>query len=181
MSRIGKLPIQVPAGVTVSVDANNKVTVEGPKGKLERNINKAIKIDVNGAVVTLTALDASKEANALYGLSRSLVFNMVKGVSEGYKKNLIVNGVGFKVFDKGDHLQLNIGFSHPVDVKPLEGIKLSCPSVTEILVEGADKEKVGQMAANIRAIKPVEPYHAYGIRYSTETVVMKEGKTAGKK
>lgn len=181
MSRIGKLPIQIPAGVTVSVDESNKVTVEGPKGKLERNINKAIKIDVNGAVVTLTTLDASKEANALYGLSRTLVFNMVKGVSEGYKKNLIVNGVGFKVFDKGDHLQLNIGFSHPVEVKPLEGIKLSCPSVTEILVEGADKEKVGQMAANIRAIKPVEPYHAYGIRYSTETVVMKEGKTAGKK
>ena len=181
MSRIGKLPIQIPAGVTVSVDGNNKVTVEGPKGKLERNINKAIKIDVNNGVATLTTLDASKEANALYGLSRSLIFNMVKGVSEGYSKNLIVNGVGFKVFDKGDHLQLNIGFSHPVDVKPLEGIKLSCPSVTEILVEGADKEKVGQMAANIRAIKPVEPYHAYGIRYSTETVVMKEGKTAGKK
>ncbi len=181
MSRIGKLPIQIPSGVTVSVDENNKVIVEGPKGKLERNINRVIKIDVANELVTLTTLNASKEANALYGLSRTLIANMVKGVSEGYAKTLVINGVGYKVFDKGDHLEMLIGFSHPVVVKSIEGVKLSCPSVTEIKVEGADKEKVGQMAANIRAIKPVEPYHAYGIRYSDETVVMKEGKTAGKK
>ncbi|MBQ9785935.1 MAG: 50S ribosomal protein L6 [Clostridia bacterium] len=181
MSRIGKQPINVPAGVTVTVDTNNLVVVEGKLGKLEQKISKLIKVEVNSNVVTLTTVDSSKEANSMHGLYRTLISNMVEGVTNGFSKTLIINGVGYKAFDKGDHIQLNIGYSHPVEVRPMEGIKLSCPTVTEVKVEGASKEKVGQMAASIRAIKPVEPYHAYGIRYSDEVVIRKEGKTAGKK
>ena len=165
-----------------TINKGDDVVYLGEKNDFKDKIvtHRVIKIDVANELVTLTTLNASKEANALYGLSRTLIANMVKGVSEGYAKTLVINGVGYKVFDKGDHLEMLIGFSHPVVVKSIEGVKLSCPSVTEIKVEGADKEKVGQMAANIRAIKPVEPYHAYGVRYADEVVMRKVGKAAGK-
>ena len=180
MSRIGKKPITIPAGVTVTVDGNNNVVVEGKKGKLEQLIKKGVKVNVNDGVVTLETTNDSTEANSLHGLYRTLISNMVVGVTEGFSKVLTINGVGYKAVQKGENLELNLGFSHPVIVKPMEGVSLSCPSPLEIKVEGISKELVGQMAANIRAIRPVEPYHAYGIRYSDEVVIRKEGKKAGK-
>ena len=180
MSRIGKKPITIPAGVTVSVDGNNNVVVKGPKGELTQNVNKQIKVIVDGGVVTFERTNESTQSNSMHGLYRSLVENMIIGVTQGFSKNLTINGVGYKATQKGDEIELNLGFSHPVFVKPMENIKLSCPSPLEIKVEGISKEAVGQMAANIRAIRPVEPYHAYGIRYSDEVVIKKEGKKAGK-
>ena len=180
MSRIGKKPITIPAGVTVTVDDKNNVVVEGPKGKLEQLVKNSIKVTSQNGQVTLEVLNDSTEANSMHGLYRTLINNMVIGVTEGFSKSLIVNGVGYKVVQKGENLEMNLGLSHTVTVKPMEGIKLSCPTPLEIKVEGISKEKVGQMAANIRAIRPVEPYHAYGIRYSDEVVIKKEGKKAGK-
>lgn len=180
MSRIGKKPISIPAGVTVTVDAHNKVTVENSKGKLEQAVNRLIGITIENGVVTLTPKNTSREANEAHGLYRTLISNMVDGLTHGFTKSLTINGVGYKVATKGNGIQLNIGFSHSVEVQPMEGIKLSCPTPLEIKVEGYNKEVVGQMAANIKAIKPVEPYHAYGIRYTNEVVVKKEGKKAGK-
>jgi len=180
MSRIGKKPISIPAGVTVTVDAHNKVTVENSKGKLEQAVNRLIGITIENGVVTLTPKNTSREANEAHGLYRTLISNMIDGLTHGFTKSLTINGVGYKVATKGNGIQLNIGFSHPVEVQPMEGIKLSCPTPLEIKVDGYNKEVVGQMAANIKAIKPVEPYHAYGIRYTNEVVVKKEGKKAGK-
>ncbi len=179
MSRIGKKPITIPAGVTVSVDKSNKVVVEGPKGKLEQQIGNLTKVAIENGQVTLTPTNDSRQANSMHGLYRTLINNMIEGVTHGFSKTLTINGVGFKVNQKGENLELNLGFSHLVTVKPVEGIKLSCSGL-DIKVEGISKELVGQMAANIRAIKPVEPYHAYGIRYSGEVVMRKEGKKAGK-
>lgn len=180
MSRIGKRPITIPEGITVTVDENNNVFVEGSKGKLERHINKVMQVEVAEGKVTVTPKDNSRKAQSMHGLYRTLIDNMVIGLTEGYSKSLIINGVGYKGVQKGDSLQLNLGLSHIVEVHPMEGIKLSCPTPLEIKVEGVDKEKVGQMAANIRKIRPVEPYHAYGIRYSDEVVVKKQGKKTGK-
>lgn len=180
MSRIGKKPITIPAGVTVSVDELNNVVVKGPKGEQTQNVNKVIKVSVLDGSVTFEALNDSTQANSMHGLYRTLVENMIIGVTQGFSKNLTINGVGYKAVQKGEDIELNLGFSHPVIVKPMQNIKLSCPSPLEIKVEGINKEQVGQMAANIRAIRPVEPYHAYGIRYSDEVVVKKEGKKAGK-
>lgn len=181
MSRIGKKIITVPAGVTVTCDENNKVVVEGPKGKLEQVVaNKNIKVNIQGGQVSLEALDESTKTNSMHGLYRTLIDNMIIGVTQGFSKNLTINGVGYKAVMKGQDVELSLGLSHTVTVKPMENIKLSCPSPLEIKVEGISKEQVGQMAANIRAIRPVEPYHAYGIRYSDEVVIKKEGKKAGK-
>lgn len=180
MSRIGKKPITIPAGVTVSVDNKNIVVVKGPKGELTQNVNKAIKVVVNDGVVTFEKTNDSTQANSMHGLYRTLVDNMIIGVTQGFSKNLTINGVGYKAVQKGEDIELNLGLSHPVIVKPMKDIKLSCLSPLEIKVEGISKEAVGQMAANIRAIRPVEPYHAYGIRYSDEVVIKKEGKKAGK-
>ena len=180
MSRIGKKPIALPAGVTVSVD-NGLVTVKGAKGTLSRNVDRAIGVEVDGIVVTLTCPDGAKsDVQAKHGLYRALVANMVKGVSEGFTRNLIINGVGYKATVAGNKLVLNIGYSHPIEVVAPQGITFTCPSQTEITVSGIDKELVGQTAANIKAKRPVEPYHAYGVRYKEETVIMKEGKKAGK-
>ena len=180
MSRIGKKPITIPAGVTVSVDDKNVVLVEGPKGKLSQQVNKVIKVTVKDGVISFDKSNDSTQANSMHGLYRTLVDNMIIGVTQGFSKNLTINGVGYKVVQKGENLELSLGLSHTVEVKPEENIKLSCPSPLEIKVEGISKEAVGQMAANIRAIRPVEPYHAYGIRYSDEVVIKKEGKKAGK-
>ena len=180
MSRIGKKPITIPAGVTCTFE-NGVVTVSGKLGKLEQKISDLLKVEIDGNEIKLTPVNDSREANSLHGLSRTLISNMIDGVTNGFSKNLIINGVGAKVFDKNGSIELKLGFSHPVEFKAPEGITLSCPSVTEIKVFGYDKQKVGQVAANIRAIKPVEPYHLYGIRYDYEVVAKKEGKTAAKK
>ncbi len=180
MSRIGKKPITIPAGVTVTVDGNNNVVVKGPKGELTQKVDKLIKVNVNDGVVTFERTDESTKSNSMHGLYRTLVDNMIIGVTQGFSKSLTINGVGYKASQKGEEIELNLGLSHPVFVKPIENIKLSCPTPLEIKVEGINKETVGQMAANIRAIRPVEPYHAYGIRYSDEVVIKKEGKKAGK-
>ena len=180
MSRIGKKPITLPAGVTLSVD-NGIVTVKGSKGTLVRNIGNEIGVEIDGATVTMTCPDGAKsDVQAKHGLYRALVANMVKGVSEGFTRNLIINGVGYKAAVQGNKLVLNIGYSHPIEVVAPEGITFACPTQTEITVSGIDKELVGQTAANIKAKRPVEPYHAYGVRYKEETVIMKEGKKAGK-
>ncbi len=180
MSRIGNKPITLPAGVTLTID-DGLVTVKGAKGTLSRHVDKCIGVKVEGATVTLNIVDASEDdVQAKHGLYRALLANMVKGVSEGFSRNLIINGVGYKATVNGDKLVLNIGYSHPIEVVAPQGISFSCPSQTEVVVSGIDKELVGQTAANIKAKRPVEPYHAYGVRYKEEAVVLKEGKKAGK-
>ncbi len=179
MSRIGRAPVTIPAGVTVEVKANEFV-VKGPKGTLTQDYDPKITITVEGNVAHLTRADELKETKAKHGLYRALLFNMVKGVTEGYEKVLIVNGVGWKVQKQGNGILLNVGFSHPVEVPAVEGITFECPSQTEISVKGINKVVVGQTAASIRAIRLPEPYHGYGIRYKDEVIERKEGKTAGK-
>ena len=180
MSRIGKKPITLPAGVTLE-NVNGLVTVKGPKGTLTREIDTCIGVNIDGATVTLTCPeDAKRDVQAKHGLYRALLANMVTGVSQGFTKNLVINGVGYKVAVQGDKLVLNIGYSHPIEVVAPAGIKFETPSATDIVVSGIDKELVGQTAANIKAKRPVEPYHAYGVRYKDETVILKEGKKAGK-
>ena len=185
MSRIGKAPIVLPAGVTVSVDEANLVTVTGPKGTLTEQVTGNVKVTLveneGKKEVLLVAGDNNKETNAKHGLYRALVANMVTGVSEGFKKSITINGVGYKCAVQGNKLNLNIGFSHPVNVEIPADLKVTCPSNTEILVEGISKVNVGQFAADIKAIKKVEPYHGYGIYYTNETVRRKEIKKTGKK
>ncbi len=179
MSRIGKKVIAVPAGVTVDF-AGGVVTVKGPKGTLTREIKGNIDVKHEGAEVHVLALDEAKETNARHGLYRALIADMVKGVSEGFTRSLEIKGVGWKGQMQGTKLVLNVGFSHPVDFAAPEGIKLECPTATEITVSGIDKVLVGQVAADLRAIRIPEPYHGYGIRYKGEHVEHKEGKTSGK-
>lgn len=178
MSRIGKKPIVLPQGVTVNVNGK-VVTVTGPKGTLSREINPKIIVKVENNEVNLINNNSDPQCNAYHGLYRQLIANMVEGVSKGFEKSLNVNGVGFKINQQGQDLVLNIGFSHPVLLKAIPGIELSCDK-TVITVKGIDKELVGQFAAKVRSIKPVEPYHAYGISYTDEVVVRKEVKS-GKK
>ncbi len=179
MSRIGRMPISVPAGVEISVQ-NNLVTVKGPKGTLSQQVGKEITVKIENNEIVLTRANDQKEVRAQHGLYRALLHNMVEGVTKGFSKSLIINGVGYKAQMQGKKLVLNIGYSHPIEFDPPEGISIKCPSLNEVVVEGFDKTVVGQVAANIRAKRVVEPYHAYGIRYKDEVVVMKEGKTAGK-
>ncbi len=181
MSRIGKKPIVLPAGVEFAVSNQNVVTISGKLGKLEQKVSNLLKVELNDGIITVSTLNNSREANSQHGLFRTLIANMVEGVTNGFSKNLIINGVGYKVFERPTGIELKIGYSHPVFFDAPEGIKITCPTQQEIKVTGFDKQKVGQVAANIRAIQPVEPYHAYGIRYSDEVVIRKEGKTAGKK
>ena len=179
MSRIGKLPITIPAGVTVSVDAENVVTVSSNKGTLTQKVSKLIKVNVENNQVIVEKVAETTEANAMHGLYRTLINNMVIGVTQGFKKSLTVNGVGFKVTKQGNKLVMNLGLSHPVEVVEADGVKLNANN-NEIIVEGISKEAVGAMASKIRAIRPVEPYHGYGIRYTDEKVSLKEGKSSGK-
>ncbi|MBQ7351970.1 MAG: 50S ribosomal protein L6 [Clostridia bacterium] len=178
MSRIGRNPIEIPAGVNVTVN-NSVVSVTGPKGSLSREINPKIEVVVEGSTVKVLNNNTETQYRAYHGLYRQLIANMVEGVSKGFEKSLNVNGVGYKLAQQGQDLLLNIGFSHPVVVKAIPGITLSCDKTT-IKVAGIDKELVGQFAAKIRDIKPVEPYHAYGISYTDEVIVRKEVKS-GKK
>lgn len=178
MSRVGRNPIEIPAGVSVNVNGS-LVSVTGPKGSLQREVNPKIEVVVEGNTVKVLNNNTEAQYKAYHGLYRQLIANMVEGVSKGYEKVLNVNGVGYKITQQGQDLLLNIGFSHPVVVKAVEGITLSCEKTT-IKVAGIDKELVGQFAAKIRDIKPVEPYHAYGISYADEVIVRKEVKS-GKK
>ena len=179
MSRIGKMPVVIPAGVTVEYK-DSVLTVKGAKGSLSQQITGAIDVKVEGNHVVVEALNAEQETNARHGLYRALIASMVKGVSEGYTKGLEVRGVGWKVAKQGNKLVLNVGFSHPIEFAEPAGIKLECPTQTEITVSGIDKVLVGQVAADLRAIRLPEPYHGYGIRYKGENVEHKEGKTSGK-
>lgn len=180
MSRIGNAQIIIPAGVTVEV-SNGVITVKGPKGTLTQSYDTVITPNVEGNVIKFTRANELGDTKAKHGLYRALTANMVKGVTEGFKKNLIVNGVGWKVAKQGNKVVMNVGFSHPVEVTEIAGITLECPSQTEISVSGIDKEKVGQFAAMIRGVREPEPYHGYGIRYSDEVIERKVGKAAGGK
>ena len=179
MSRVGKHSIIIPQGVNVAVDANNIVTVTGPKGTLSRDIHKDIKVVIENNQVSVLNENDNKELSKLQCLSRQLINNMVIGVSKGFEKRLTINGVGYKITQKGQDLVLNIGYSHPVELKPVDGITLSFDK-NEVIIQGIDKEKVGQYACKVKDIRKVEPYHAYGIYYSDEVVRRKERKT-GKK
>ena len=178
MSRIGRNPIEIPAGVSIAVSGST-VTVTGPKGTLSREINPKIEVKIEGSVCNVLNNNKEAQYKAYHGLYRQLIANMVEGVSKGFAKSLNVNGVGYKVTQQGQDLVLNIGLSHPVELKAIPGIELSCDK-TVVTVKGIDKELVGQYAAKVRAIKPVEPYHAYGISYTDEVIVRKEVKS-GKK
>ena len=179
MSRVGRAPVAIPAGVTVDVK-EGVMTVKGPKGTLTQDIDPQIAVAVEGGNATLTRANDTKEHRAKHGLYRALLHNMVVGVTNGYTKSLVINGVGYKVAKQGNKIVLNVGYSHPIEFAEIEGIKLDCPTQTEISVSGIDKVKVGQVAANIRSIREPEPYHGYGIRYKDEVIERKEGKTAGK-
>lgn len=175
MSRIGNSPISLPSGVEVKVNGDT-VVVKGPKGSLTQAVNSAITVVVDDGTVTVSRRDDERQNRALHGLTRALINNMVIGVSEGYTKELTAVGVGYRASLKGDTLELLVGFSHPVNIKTPEGITLEVPEPTKIIVSGIDKQKVGQVAANIRAVRPPEPYKGKGIRYVDEHVRRKAGK-----
>ena len=177
MSRIGKKPIAIPAGVEVKIDGSN-VTVKGPKGTLSQSFNQAMAIKVEGNELTVTRPSDEKEHRALHGLTRTLIANMVEGVTNGYKKELEVNGVGYRVQKQGKDLVMNLGFSHQVIMSEIEGITIEVPGPNSIVISGADKQKVGQFAAEVRKKRPPEPYKGKGIKYAGEHIRRKEGKAA---
>ena len=177
MSRIGKLPITVPAGVTVTVDENNFVTVKGPKGTLTQQVDPAITLKQEGNILTLERPTDSKPHKAMHGLYRALVHNMVVGVTDGFTKTLEMVGTGYRASVEGKTLTINIGFSHPVVLEAPEGITYETPNQTTILVKGSNKQQVGNLAADIRAIRKPEPYLGKGIKYQNEHIRRKEGKT----
>ena len=179
MSRIGQAPITVPAGVDVNI-VGTHITVKGPKGSLDREIPAGITIDVDGDTLTCVRPNDENKSRALHGLVRSLVNNMVLGVTEGFKKELQIVGVGYRAEAQGKDIRLSLGFSHTIDVKAPEGISFELPAQTQVIVSGIDKEVVGQVAANIRSLRKPEPYKGKGVRYLGERVVRKAGK-AGKK
>lgn len=180
MSRIGRKPIAVPAGVEVKIDGHT-VTVKGPKGTLTRTLNEEMTISMEGSEVLVTRPNDDIKERSLHGLTRTLIHNMVVGVTEGFEKKLEIQGVGYNAQMQGKNLKLSLGFSHPVIVVPPEGITISTPSSVVIVVSGADKEKVGSVAAEIRAWRQPEPYKGKGIRYSGEHVRRKAGKTGATK
>ena len=178
MSRIGRLPITVPAGVEVTLDGNT-VTVKGAKGTLTGTFDSNMTITLDGGVVTVTRPDDKKENRALHGLTRTLIANMIEGVSNGFKKELEIVGIGYRCSVEGGTLVLNVGYSHQVRLTPPEGVTVEAPAPNKIIVNGYDKQKVGQFAAEVRGVRPPEPYKGKGIKYVDEVVRRKEGK-AGK-
>ena len=180
MSRVGRLPIAIPAGVTVTVSADNVVTVKGPKGELVKAMHKDMNIAVENNEIVVTRPSDQKDHRALHGLTRALINNMVNGTSEGYQKTLELVGVGYRAQLQGKKLVMNLGFSHPVEVEPMEGITFETPAATKVVVKGIDKEIVGAQAADIRRWRKPEPYKGKGIKFEGEYIRRKEGKT-GKK
>ena len=180
MSRVGKMPIAIPAGVTVTVTPENVVTVKGPKGELVKAMHKDINIAVEDAQVVVTRPSDVKEHRALHGLTRALINNMIIGVSQGYAKTLELIGVGYRAQLQGKKLVMNLGFSHPVEVEAVEGVSFKVDGTTKVIVEGIDKEKVGAVAADIRSWRKPEPYKGKGIKYKGEQIRRKEGKKASK-
>ena len=178
MSRIGRMPVTIPSGVDVTINGR-EVTVTGPKGKLSLEVAEPIEVSQNDGVITVTRPNDEGHVRALHGLSRSLVANMVTGVTEGYRKTLEIVGVGYRVQARGPNLEFSLGFSHPVTVSPPEGITLRVESPTRLVVEGIDKQQVGEVAANIRKLRKPDPYKGKGLRYSGEHIRRKVGK-AGK-
>lgn len=177
MSRIGKMPVVLPKGVTLTVSEGNLVTIKGPKGQLTQKIHKDIKVNVNDNVVTVERPTNNKQHKALHGLSRALIYNMVEGVTNGYRKSLEINGVGYRAQKQGKKLVLNVGYLHPVEIDEIDGIEFEVPAPNRITVVGIDKQKVGEMAARIRAVRKPEPYLGKGIKYENERIIRKEGKT----
>lgn len=177
MSRIGRMPITVPAGVTVTVGENNYVTVKGPKGTLEQQLSSRMSIAQNGNEIIVSRPTDDKEDRSLHGLTRALLNNMVVGVTTGYSKKLEVVGVGYRVAMQGSKLVLNLGYSHPINVETPADLKIETPDANTIIVSGADKQAVGQLAAVIRSKRPPEPYHGKGVKYSDEHIRRKAGKT----
>ena len=180
MSRIGLKPITVPAGVEVKVDENNHVTVKGPKGELSRTLVPQLSIEMEDGVLKVARPNDSKEVKSLHGLTRTLLDNMVVGVTNGFEKKLEVNGVGYRASKDGNKLVLNVGYSHPVEIPETEDIQIDVPDANHIIIKGIDKQKVGQFAAEVRGIRPPEPYKGKGIKYDYETIRRKEGKTGAK-
>ena len=181
MSRIGRMPVTIPAGVEVSIAEPNVVTVKGPKGTLTQTMRPEMIIKVEGNVIHVGRPSEDKLHKSLHGLTRTLLNNMVIGVTEGYKKELDVNGVGYRVAKEGKKLNMNIGYSHPVIVEEIDGITIDVPSPNKIVISGTDKQKVGQFAAEVRGKRPPEPYKGKGIKYTDEVIRRKEGKTGVKK
>ena len=179
MSRIGKKPIDVPAGVTVTLEGRH-VTVTGPRGTLSRSLPPIVSVEVNGAVVTVVRPNEETASKAMHGLTRTLVANMVEGVTKGFQKNLDIVGVGYKAENKPYGLLMSLGYSHQIEVKAPEGIKLNAPTPTTIVIDGANKEVVGQVAAEIRSLRPPEPYKGKGVKYQGEIIRRKAGKAGGK-
>ena len=181
MSRIGRMPITVPAGVEVTIAENNVVTVKGPKGTLTQQLQPSMTIKQEGAELLVSRPDDGKENRALHGLTRALLHNMVVGVSEGFKKELEINGVGYRAEKKGNELVMNLGYSHQVIVPEIDGITIDVPSANKVVISGPDKQKVGQFAAEVREKRPPEPYKGKGIKYVDEVIRRKVGKTGAKK
>ena len=180
MSRIGKLPVKIDAGVTITVDDSNVVTVKGPKGTLSQQMHPDMQIEQDNGVLTVKRPSDDKAHRALHGLTRSLIHNMVVGVTTGFEKKLEIVGTGYRAQLQGKNLVLNMGFSHPVEFQPPEGITFDVPSATSITVSGIDKEVVGQIAAEIRSFREPEPYKGKGIKYAGEHIRRKEGKAGAK-
>ena len=178
MSRIGRMPIAIPAGVDVKIDGST-VTVKGPKGTLTRTVSSNITVTLDNGVITVTRPNDLKENRALHGLTRTLIANMVQGVNEGFKKELEINGIGYRAAKQGKDLVLNIGYSHDVIMPEKDGITVEVPAPNKIIISGPDKQKVGQFAAEVRGKRPPEPYKGKGIKYIDEVIRRKEGK-AGK-
>jgi len=176
MSRVGKKPIEIPAGVTVTLN-NHTVTVKGPKGELTRSFSPDIAINIEENVITITRPSDMKEHRALHGTTRAVIANMIEGVSTGFTRGLELIGVGYRAQKQGNKLVLNVGYSHPVEIEAEAGLEIEVPANTKIIIKGTDKERVGALAANIRGVRPPEPYKGKGIRYEGENVRRKEGKT----
>ncbi|MGI9352339.1 MAG: 50S ribosomal protein L6 [Rhizobiaceae bacterium] len=175
MSRIGKKPVEVPEGVTATVEGQT-VTAKGPKGELQFVVNNEVLIKMEDGQISVDPRDESKDARSKWGMSRTMVSNILTGVKDGFEKKLEINGVGYRAAMQGNNIQLSLGFSHEVVYEVPEGITVACPKPTEIVVTGIDKQKVGQVAAEIRSYRPPEPYKGKGVKYADETIFRKEGK-----
>ena len=180
MSRIGKMPINIPGGVDVKVGESNTVTVKGPKGTLTKNLAEQMKINIDGAVITITRPSDEKQHRSLHGLTRTLLANMVQGVSGGFTKELEINGVGYRAQKQGNKLIMNLGYSHQVEMEEIDGISVEVPAPNKIIISGIDNQVVGQFAANVREKRPPEPYKGKGIKYANERIIRKEGKSGAK-